>query len=283
MVALRVAESSNRDGISCSIDPTPEGLQRMQQLNRKLSSNAQVASKQMEEAVGMQTVSVTGVPATSHFARVIVAADFRMKRLAMNMEPAPIDGMPSYLSMIKRGAQNLMPRFWLAPKYEPLRRDNDGLAWEIRGQAVRCLTEQEFLKDGHKERSAKGDPTAQKWVDTFTAKFEDLAREDSSFGQLRNVMDLAVVGALLTKERLNEKAGFQAPNLMGEQQLEEYPAPRAVASQASFVRVAGRTVVSVSGGVQIFPWQVADRTEVSKDLASSRPQQPSAKSWYWQK
>jgi len=85
MVALRVAESSNRDGISCSIDPTPEGLQRMQQLNRKLSSNPQVASRQMEEAVGLQTVSVTGVPATSHFARVIVAADFRMKRLAMNM------------------------------------------------------------------------------------------------------------------------------------------------------------------------------------------------------
>lgn len=284
MVALRVAESSNRDGISCSIDPTTEGLQRMQQLNRKLSSNPQVASRQMEEAVGLQTVSVTGVPATSHFARVIVAADFRMKRLAMNMEPAPIDGLPSYLSMIKRGgSQSLMPRFWLAPKYEPLRRDNDGLAWEIRGQAVRCLTEQEIMKDGKKELAGKVDPTAQKWVDTFTAKFEELAREDSSFGQLRNVMDLAVVGALLTKERLNEKSGFQAPNLMGEQQLDEYPAPRAVASQASFVRAGGRWVVSVSGGVQIFPWQVADRTEVFKDLASTRPQQPAAKSWYWQK
>ena len=32
MVAMRVAESSNRSGISCSIDPTPEGLQRVQQL-----------------------------------------------------------------------------------------------------------------------------------------------------------------------------------------------------------------------------------------------------------
>jgi len=192
--------------------------------------------------------------------------------------------MPSYLSMIKRGSsQSLMPRFWLAPKYEPLRRDNDGLAWEIRGQAVRCLTEQDFMKDGQKEHSGKADPTAQKWVDTFTAKFEELAREDSSFGQLRNVMDLAVVGALCTKERLNEKAGFQAPNLMGEQQLDQYPAPRAVASKASFVRVAGRTVVSVSGGVQIFPWQVADRTEVSKDLASTRPEHPAAKLWYWQK
>lgn len=284
MVALRVAESSNRSGISCSIDPTAEGLQRMQQLNRKLSSNPQVASRQMEEAVGMQTISVTGVPATSHFARVIVAADFRMKRLAMNMELAPVDGMPSYLSMIRRGgSQSLMPRFWLAPKYEPLRRDNDGLAWEIRGQAVRCLTEQDFMKDGEKQHSGKADPTAQKWCDTFTAKFEDLAREDSSFGQLRNVMDLAVVGALSTKEGLIQKAGFQAPGLMGDQQLDEYPAPRAVASKASFVRAGGRWVVSVSGGVQIFPWQVAERTEISKDLASSRPQIPASKSWYWQR
>src|SRR6187200_1803706 len=147
----------------------------------------------------------------------------------------------------------MMPRFWLAPKYEPLRRDNDGLAWEIRGQAVRCLTEQEFLKDGRKEKSANGDPTAQKWVETFTAKFEDLAREDSSFGQLRNVMDLAVVGALLTKERLNEKSGFQAPNLMVEQPLDQYPAPRSVPWQASFVKAGRNWDVSVSGGVQIFP------------------------------
>jgi len=287
MVALRVSESSNSSGISCSIDPTPEGLQRMQQISRQLSARngPQGAAKQMEEAVGMQTVTVTGVPATSHFARVIVAADFRMKRIAMNMEPAPVDGLPSFLTMMKRGgAQSMMPRFWLAPKYEPIRRDNDGLAWEIRGQAVRCLTEQEFLNSsGQKQKAAKGDPAAQKWVDTFTAKFEDLAREDSSFGQLRNVMDLAVVGALLTKERLTEKLGFQAPNLMSEQPLDEYPAPRSVPSQASFVKAGRNWVVSVSGGVQIFPWQVADRTEVSKDLASARKEHPAVKSWYWQR
>ncbi len=286
MVALRVAEASNASGISCSIDPTPEGLQRWQKISRQISSQPpQVASRQMEEAVGLQTVSVTGIPATSHFARVIVAADFRMKRLAMNMEPAPIDGMPSYLTMIKRGgAQSLMPRFWLAPKYEPLRRDNDGLAWEIRGQAVRCLTEQDYLDNaGQKQHSGKADPTAQKWCDIFTAKFNDLAREDSSFGQLRNVMDLAVVGALLVKERLTDKSSFKAPNLMGGQPLDEYAAPRAVPSQASFVRAGRGWVVSVSGGIQIFPWEVADRTEVSKDLASTRQELPAAKSWYWQR
>jgi hypothetical protein len=204
-----------------------------------------------------------------------------MKRLAMNMEPAPVDGMPSWLSMTRTAGT---PRFWLAPKYEPLRRDNDGLAWEIRGQAVRCLTEQDFFgKNGKKQHSSKADPTAQKWSDTFTKKFDELAREDSSFGQLRNVMDLAVIGALLTKEGLIQKAGFQAPNLMGEQQLEEYPAPRSVASQASFVKASRGWVISVSGGVEIYPWQVADRTEVSKDLASARQAQPTAKSWYWQR
>jgi hypothetical protein len=287
MVALRVAESSNIRGISCSIDPTPEGLQRMEQISRQLSSQPQVASQQMEEAVGPQTITVTGVPPTSHFARTIVAADFRMKRLGMGLEPAPIDGLPSFLDMAKsrrRGLHNMMPRWWLAPKYEPLRRDADGLAWELRGQGVQCLTEQGVLADGELERTGRADATAQKWADTFTEKFDELSREDSTFGQLRNVMDLAVVAALLTKERLLEHSGLEAPNLLAEQPLDEYPVPRTVPSQASFVR-AGRTwIVSVSGGVQIYPWQVADRTEVAADLANARADRPTANSsWYWQK
>jgi len=283
MVALRVAESANSSGISCSIDPTPEGIQRMQQLSnsRQLSSNAQVAAKQMEEAVGLQTITVTGVPATSHFARVIVAADFRMKRLAMNIEPAPVDGMPSFLSLLRgRTVNNMMPRFWIAPNYEPLQRDTEGLAWELKGQGVRCQTEQDFVdSSGQKQHSGKADATAQKWADTFTKKFDDLSREDSTFGQLRNVMDLAVIGALIAKERLAEKAGFAAPNLMSEQAIAEFPAPRSVPSQASKI---GR-VMSVSGGVQIFPWQVADRTEVSNDLATTHGAKPAGKSWYWQR
>jgi hypothetical protein len=290
MVALRAAESSNRTGISCSIDPTPEGLQRMRQLMGQLSAQGgpEAAGRQMEEAVGPQTITITGVPATSHFARVIVAADFRMKRLAMNFEPAAVDGMPSLLHLAKSrrgGMHSAMPRFWLAPMYDPLQRDPDGLAWELRGQGVRCLTEQEFLNAaGQKQKSADADPAAQKWAQTFTEKFDELAREDSSFGALRNVMDLAVVGALLVKEGLLEQSGLEAPNLMHDQPLLEYPAPRLVPSQASFVKAGRQWIVSVSGGVQIFPWQVADRTEVAPGLASARAEQPSANDgWYWQR
>jgi hypothetical protein len=289
MVALRVAESSNRDGISCSIDPTPEGLQRIQQLGQQTAQGgAQNAARRMEEALGPQTITVTGVPETSHFARVIVAADFRMKRLAMDFERAPVDDMPSFLDMAKSrrgGLHNAMPRWWLAPMYDPIRRDNDGLAWEISGQGVRCLTEQEFMNDaGQKQNTGAADTIAQKWADAFTSNFDELAREDSSFGQLRNVMDLAVVGALLVKERLIEKSGLTMPNLMHDEALAEFPAPRIVPSQASLVKAGRSWIVSVSGGVQIYPWQVADRTEVAADLASKRTDQPAtATGWYWQR
>jgi hypothetical protein len=286
IVALRTAESSNQTGISCSIDPTPEGVRRWQQL--RLSSEPRVAARQMEEAVGDQNITVTGVPATSHFARTLVAADFRMKRLGMGFEPAPVDGLPSYLDMLGRGPRgtaNPMPRWWLAPNYEPLRRDTDGLAWEIRGQGVKCMSEQDlFTASGGREHTGSAEPTAQRWAELMTSKYEELAREDSAFGELRNVMDLAVVAALLAKENLLVRSGLEMPELMSAASLDEYNAPRKVASQASFVKKGRSWVVSVSGGVQIFPWQVADRTEVAAELATTRPKVDSAASnaWWWQ-
>jgi hypothetical protein len=290
MVALRAAESSNMTGISCSIDPTPEGIERMQQLSGQLSprEGPRVAAQQMEQAVGPQVITVTGVPGTSHFARTIVAADFRMKRLGMDFEKAPVDGLPSYLDMLtgrERNLGSMLPRWWLAPDYEPIRRDADGMAWELRGQGVKCLTEQDAVTaGGGRTHTGKADPVAKRWADLFTAKFDELAREDSAFGSLRNVMDLAVVSALLAKEGLTEYAGLEMPQLMGGAQLEQYPAPRFVASQASFVKKHRNWVLSVSGGVQIFPWHVADRTEVAADLATTRQQaeHPDADAWWWQ-
>jgi hypothetical protein len=289
MAALRAAEQSNMSGISCSIDPTPEGMQRLQQISGSLTANAGArnAAARMEEALGPQKITVTGIPETSHFARTLVAADFRMKRLGMGFERAPVDGMPSFLDLFTGrtpGLQNMMPRWWLAPNYEPIRRDADGLAWELRGSGVKCLTEADMMvAGGGRTHTGQSDAIAQKWADTFTEKFGELSREDSTFAQLRNVMDLAVVAALMSKEGLTQFAGLEMPQLTGGTQLEQYPAPRTVASKASLVKKGRNWIISVSGGVQIFPWQVADHTEVSQELASARParDEASTKAWYW--
>jgi hypothetical protein len=292
LVALRVADSSRGSGISCSIDPQQDNLQRMEETSRQLSQTVnmdrQVAARMLQEAAGNQKITVTGVPVTSHFARVIVAADFRMKRLAMDFEPAPVPGMPSFLDMIAssgRASSNMMPRWWLAANYDPIRRDDGGLAWELRGQGVKCMTEDQVLSGGAIQRAGRADPTAQKWADTFTAKFEQLAHEDSAFGELRNVMDLAVVAALLSKEQLLERSGLEIPRLQQDVPLAEFNAPRTVPSQASFTRAGRNWVVSISGGVQLNPWQVAERIEVSKDLSKVRPEKSAGKTagWYWQK
>jgi hypothetical protein len=68
---------------------------------------------------------------------------------------------------------------------------------------------------------------------------------------------------------------------MNDQPIAEFPAPRSVPSQASFVKAGRSWVVSVSGGVQIFPWQVADRTQISSKLAGAHGEKPAVKSWYW--
>lgn len=273
IVALRTSGSSRLEAISCSIDPTPEGLQRLRTVlsGQRTMGDPQTTISRIEESLGPQRVSVTGVPSSSHFARTMVAADFRMKRLAMNFQPAPVAKMPSFLHLVGSRTGNMMPRWWLAPKYEPLVRDSEGLTWQLRGQGVRCLTEEDqFNAAGERQQSVKASPAAQQWAETLTERYSELADHDSAFGQLRNVMDLAVVAALIDKEQLLARAGLELPELLDEVSVAVYPSPKQVASKASFLKRRGNYTISASGGVQILPWQIADVSEESSTVGAVR-------------
>jgi len=288
MVALRTRDTTQLEPISCSIDPTPEGIRRLRALTNRQRNigNAQQTLLRMEEALGRQVVSVTGVPSTSHFARTMVAADFRMKRLAMGFDQAPIDGMPSFLKLLRngRGNPNMTPRWWLAPNYLPLARGADRLAWELRGQGVKCMTEEDHLDgDGRQAGSSKAGAAAARWAKTFTERFNDLADQDSAFGKLRNAMDLAVVAALIDQERMLDAVGLDLPQLLHEQELVRYFAPQHVSSRATFVKRRGDYLISTSGGVQLLPWEVVTQSEPSTELGAVRNQLSSESAkWYRQ-
>jgi hypothetical protein len=286
MVALRTREASRLEAISCSIDPTAAGVQRLRAAMSRVHKmgDPNTIRANYEQALGAQTISVTGVPASSHFARAMVAADFRMKRLAMHFDPAPIGNLPSFLELTqanRRGTKSMMPRWWLAPNYEPLARDAEGLAWELRGPGVQCLTEEDhFDSEGKRAGSTQASSAAVRWANTLTERYAELAQHDSAFGMLRNVMDLAVVAALLEKEQL--LAGVALPQLMAETPVASYPAPQSVDSQVSFVKQSRDWVVSASGGVSLLPWQVADQTEQLEGLGAVRTQLAApADRWYW--
>ncbi|HUY33426.1 MAG TPA: DUF1598 domain-containing protein, partial [Pirellulales bacterium] len=120
LVALRTAESAAQGGIACSIDPTQEGLQRVRAYMTTPSptkADPESFARGMEKELGPQKVTIRGVPTNSHFAAVLLAADYRMKRIAMAFERSPVRGLTSFLQMLKQGGdgpQNVFPRWWLA-------------------------------------------------------------------------------------------------------------------------------------------------------------------------
>lgn len=292
VVALRTAKAAARgDGITCSIDPTPAGLARLQKvLSSRSLAPGDATITRLEQALGPQQITLTGVAPGSHFAHVLVAADFLMKRLAMNFEPAPIDGLPSYLELLQTSPgpapRSAAPRFWLAVNYDPLLKDESGLAWQLRGSGVQALTEEGRLTAGGAVLNHRGkeDPLAKKWTDALTAKYEALAAAAPVFGELRNCMDLAVVAALLTKENLPGQAGCDLAVLLDDQkvQVAEYHVPKTLASRASLTRKGREWIVSVSGGVDVDSWSVLHRVETDQTLAETRAKAtPDSPRWWW--
>jgi hypothetical protein len=290
LVALRSIEMSRQSGINCSIDPTSDGLARLQTLLKKvhsIDSDPSGVMAAVEQALGPQTIRVSGIPDTSHFARVLVAADYRMKRLAMAFEEPPISGLPNFLQMLKtsgKGAKPMMPRWWLEPNYEAMLKDPQGLAWELRGASVKALTEEEVVNaSGERQATGHASPLAKKWADNMTAHYDELSKKDVIFGQLRNCIDMAVVAALISQENLTEKCGWSMPLLLNPDLLvESYHAPHEVETQASVVQKTSGWIISASGGVQVVPWQLLEKATPSPALAGVRAKAAApSTNWWW--
>jgi hypothetical protein len=289
LVALRSADQARNGGISCSIDPTPEGMQRLKAYfaAKRGIGDPDRTSGEIESALGPQTISVGGVPGSSRFALVMVAADHQMKRLAMSFEPSPVKGLPSYLSMLSPSRNIQTPRWWLAANYEPLLKDEEGLAWQLRGTGVKCLTEEDhFNQNGGREHTGKANPLAQKWAETMTAKFDELSAKNTIFGSLRNCMDLAVVASLIMQEHLADKVDCRLDLLMDAKQLpiEEYQVPKQVATQASFVKKGNNYIISASGGVLFQPWAVIRDSKIDSSAVAARGkvvETVKATNWWW--
>jgi hypothetical protein len=289
LVAMRSVDNARQGGISCSIDPTEEGRRNLQVfLSRQRVFNPAVLQG-VQQAMGPQAITITGVEANTHYARVLVAADFRMKQYSMGLEPAPGRDLPSFLQIVQqRNARpkNMTPRWWLAPSYEPIARSEDGLSFQLRGQGVKALTEEEFVGEGGEiQGTGKVNPMAQRWADAFTEKYDELSKADPTFGDLRNIMDQSVVAALIKKEGLLEKANCSLPLLSGQDErltVASWQAPKSVPTQSSFIQVGSDYVITASGGVQIESWQVADKTEASPAVAEARQKGGyEASKWWW--
>ena len=279
VVALRGLDRARQGGMRCSIDPSPEGIARLDAFLRRqgtIGQDPQATLRAMETAVGPQVVTVGGVPASSRFARVLVAADYRMKRIGMGLDESGLKELPSYLALVPAGARvSSLPRFWLEAEYDPIERDADELAWRIGGRRMKCLTESDLAgKDGIQRGAGAVDTFAQKWCTMMTGQYAALEAKHPVFAELTNCVDLAVVAALIHGRQLDKRAGLDLGVLLDEAKLPvpAYEAPETIPTVATGIKKGSNWVVSASGGVQFQPWEFAATTKPSADIAADRTQ-----------
>ena len=292
LVAMRSVDAANQgSGISVSIDPTQEGTQRLTQFYAELSKRREFNPSMkgdVEQVMGDQQIRLTGVPQDSRFAHVLVAADYKMKRIAMGLEASPIKSLPSFLDLAVKGKAKtvrMAPRFWMECNYQPLAKSENGHVWQLRGQGVKTLCEETVVSRDGKQK-VKPNRFATKWSDLMTKHFDELAAADATFGELRNVMDLSVVGALMKQQQMTQAVSLDIPGILGLTEVATTPAwtvPKTVPTQCSFARLSRSWLVTASGGVTVDSWAVADKSEVDAKVGevAQVALKRSTDRWWW--
>ena len=277
--AFRYVDQARNGGVSVSIDPTEQGYRQFNQALRNLGGNVNPsqAAPALARAFGPQQVTLSGLPADSHMARVILAADYRMKLYGMNLAKPPVAGLPSYMEMIQNrsnASTQIQSRWWMACDYDAITHSKDRLAWKISGQRIKTMTETEaFDQQGQRKQTGKADPVAKKWADNFTKKIGELAVKDPVFGELRNVMDLCLVAALIESQNLQSLAACDLSSILGNRgQIEtiKLDVAKSLDPQISFLQTAQGLLVSASGGVMIESWYFATQVKENESVAEAK-------------
>lgn len=246
--------------IGCSIDPTPEGLAAMQRFLRSIGSTAtpndtQTIVNGLQTNLGLQTVSVNGISPKTHFAQVLVEADYRMKLIGIGLEKPPVR-LVSYVDRASPSqiSRNALARWFFMPDYECVRTTSENTAMELVGDGVKCVGEDELVgSDGHRQAVGRGDRASQAFVSSFTKVYSELADKSPVYAELRNLIDLSVAAAYMQRENLYNKAGWKMEVLSDEKVIpcETFNAPKQVATAVNAIWKGRQLLTPVGGGVQI--------------------------------
>jgi len=146
------------------------------------------------------------------------------------------------------------------------------------------MTETDFVAaDGTRTATGKKSNLAQKWADTMTQNYEELSRKSPIFGQLRNLMDLSVIAAVIDKHDLAGKANCDLSALTkSDIVLGSWNTPKTVSTQCSVTKRGREYLVTASGGVQIESWQAAENAKVDEKVMSVYTKAVKTNDNWWQ-
>ena len=283
--------------IGCSIDPRREGLAALQafiksvgRVNPKASPEELVAG--MSQALGPQDVRVDGVSPSTHFAQVMVEADYRMKLIGIGLERVPAKNMKSWVDLNANGgvATNALQRWYFTPDYECVRATDDDLGIELVGRGVKLVGADEVvLPNGQRMSADRADRASKTFTETFTRKYAEIAARNPVYAQLKNLVDLSIVAAWMQEHDAYGKSAWGAETLRDEGAftIERLVAPIEVQPAINAIQRGNRLVTPIGGGVTLNPRRALDPSNLIGDqegtVAAARGEKldlPAGR-WWW--
>lgn len=283
--------------ISVSIDPTPEGLQQMNQFMqtvRRFAGPADAAkiARGMKENLGLQTVTFKGIPNSTHFARVLVEADYRMKLVGIGLEKLPVP-VKSYVDRANPSAvsANAMERWYFQPNYDGIAVNEDGTAMKIKERGVQLVGENERVVAGRRANSGRVNRASQAFCMDFTEKFPEIEKRVRIYAELRQLIDVSIAAAYIQQQDFYGQSGWTMPVLLDESRVsvETYTAPEQVETAVNAIWRGNTLMTPLGGGVHVEPRIALKKENIEVDTVganqqvkqSAGPSELPAGQWWW--
>lgn len=208
----------------CSLEPDLRVMASLQDIGNEIFQESTIegiesALEKWRQLCGSpQFVVIKGIPFHSHFAEVIIKADYQMKRLAVGYDNPSISGFTSLADLTLKKARkdyaakgtvsydsSVGNRFWFYPG-EILFLEDEGIV-EIDKIQIALLTEESYLSlSGRVTGKGKTSQTAESFASRFTSMYDQLADEMSIYLEFENLFDIFALSKSLKYKSSPKKA-----------------------------------------------------------------------------
>ncbi|HEV7281085.1 MAG TPA: DUF1598 domain-containing protein [Pirellulaceae bacterium] len=283
--------------VGCTINPRIENLARFQAYQRTIphmvpqaqrAAAADSLRRGVAESLGLADIRTFGVEPTTHLARTLIEADYRMKSIGVGLEPPPVR-MATYASVLG-GSDPGLVRWWFEPEYERLRVDEAKLSLEAVGAGLKLSAEEKRIgPDGVLVASTEQPSAAAKrYADSFTTHYARVAQASPVYAEMRNAVELLVAAAFLSMHGGYERSGASLDAIIaaGEKLSEKHVAPTQVPCVANAFWKGARLIIPAGGGVSIEPLRALEENNLAPfedpDAVRKRVGEPAADdAWWW--
>jgi hypothetical protein len=185
----------------CSLDPKPENIKRLNSYLNHGSDDFEKTISNCQQIIGDQQVVIGGVPRNSRHAKIMIYADYDMKKISQGLVHIP--GIRSCIDLaISSNGKSLengssMSRFWFHIKENKEGRvypnyiENEGIVF-INECPVVILTEKQMIDaDGNtSDDTSKEDAIADTFATDMSRNFNEATKANTLFAELENLFRL---------------------------------------------------------------------------------------------